>query len=353
MIFSLSATDQKLKPWLIRLKSWEYWPTYVIYFPLGIYFLWLSLRSKSMLFFTATNPAIENGGLFGDSKLEIMELIPSHLRPTTIEVNETDNLETILEKLSVAKIEFPVVIKPNIGERGFLVEKINSVEVLKDYLGKYPIQMIIQEYIDYEEEVSVLYYRYPGESNGFITSLTLKDFLAVTGDGNSTVEELIKSNPRAVLQLDKLKADEPALLEQVPLNGERIQLVSIGNHSRGTTFLNGNHLIDQQLHLTFDKISQQMPGIFFGRFDIKCKSLDDLKAGKNFSILEINGTKAEPTHIYQPGFSLLTAIKVILDHWKVIYQISALNHEKGVPFLSFSTGLKRYLAYRNYKKAYK
>ncbi|MEQ9006519.1 MAG: hypothetical protein RLP12_01450, partial [Ekhidna sp.] len=63
----------------------------------------------------------------------------------------------------------------------------------------------------------------------------------------------------------------------------------IGNHCRGTKFLNDNHEINTELNQAFNQLAGQIPDLHFGRFDLKCKSYDDLKELKNFKILELNG----------------------------------------------------------------
>jgi hypothetical protein len=58
--------------------------------------------------------------------------------------------------------------------------------------------------------------------------------------------------------------------------------------------------------------------------------VEDLKNGKNFSILEYNGCGAEPNHFYDTGYTLIGAYKEILKHWKFLYQISKYNREQGI-----------------------
>ena len=61
----------------IKLKSWEYWPFGILHFPAMIYFAWLSLRARSFIFFSASNPGIPMGGMFGESKYEVLKKLPS------------------------------------------------------------------------------------------------------------------------------------------------------------------------------------------------------------------------------------------------------------------------------------
>ena len=155
---------------------------------------------------------------------------------------------------------------------------------------------------------------------------------------------------RAKLQLPRFRKNYPYLLKEVLPKGEIKELEPIGNHSRGTTFLNGNHYIDEQLTAVFDTIAFQMKDIYYGRFDIKCASMEALKEGKAFKILEFNGIASEPAHIYDPSYSILQAYKDLWQHWKIIFQISTLQKQKGVPAMNLKDWFQHYRAYSNYLK---
>ena len=139
-------------------------------------------------------------------------------------------------------------------------------------------------------------------------------------------------------------------MDCIPKAGENIELVPIGNHCRGATFYNGNSLIDEKLEAEFDKVNHQMNGVYFGRFDIKCRSIDLLKQGQDYKILEINGVGAEPAHIYDPDYRLFQAFKDILNQWKIIYQISLHNRRNGVNFMSYKEAYQTLLHLFTYKR---
>jgi hypothetical protein len=120
--------------------------------------------------------------------------------------------------------------------------------------------------------------------------------------------------------------------------GEKYYLSYAGNHNRGARFICLKHEIDEALHQVFDDLNKQVPHFYYGRYDIKAASVEDLKAGRNFYILEYNGSGAEPNHIYDAGLSLFEAYREILRHWKVLYDISKYNHQNGFPYWSFKQG---------------
>ena len=204
-----------------------------------------------------------------------------------------------------------------------LWEKLDE-NALADYLKNINAPFIIQELIDYPLELSVLHYRMPDAEKGKITSICIKKTLSVVGDGQSTVLELMQKMPRATLQLARFQSNYPERLTQIPAKGKEVELEPIANHSRGTTFLNGNHLHSEKLEKAFDKIAFQMDDIYYGRFDLKCQSIELLEEGKELNILEFNGVAGEPAHIYDPSFPVWKAYRDIYKHFKIIYKISEI-----------------------------
>lgn len=318
----------------IRWRNWEYWSSNKFYWFMWVWGPLLALRARHPAFFTAANPGIYTGGFGFESKYETLMKIPAQYRPKTILIKKEYDCNLTFQNIEEAGITFPLIAKPDLGFRGFLVKKIDTPEELKLYLTKYPIDFIIQEFVWKDGEFGILYHRFPNQKSGNITSVTLKEFLSVTGDGESTVLELVQQSPRALLQLDRLKETNAELLSIVPAVGERMPLGVIGNHSKGTRFISGNHLIDKQLIETFDTIADQIPGFHYGRFDIKCSSWENLKQGKDITIIELNGTCSEPTHIYDPQRSTyFKALYEIFRHWLLIQKIATANHRLGASFL--------------------
>lgn len=287
------------------------------------------------------------GGMFGESKADILDQIPSRYIPKTIVIDHRSTPDQVLAAMSRNGFKFPVIFKPDLGERGFMVKRINNEDDIGGYLKNVRVRFLIQELITLPLEFGVFYQRYPSHVTGTVTSIVMKEMLYVVGDGKSTLEQLILDKPRAKLQYRKLKESYGARLSEIIPAGQSIELVSIGNHALGTKFLNGNHLITQKLTNSFDSISKSITGFYFGRFDLKCSSFEDLQNG-NVKIVELNGCGAEPAHIYDPDFKIVDAVQVLFRHWRTIFEISRENHRRGVPFVSFSEA-KTY--YRKFKQA--
>lgn len=322
---------------------------WVVYFPASFYFVYVCLKARSLFFFSAANPSIETGGMFFESKWKIFELIPKQYYPAIIYVDAADDLQSTIQKMAAAAIEFPVIAKPDRGERGWCVKKINNVIELEAYKRYVVIPFLIQAYSAYPLEFSIFYFRHPNSDRGAVTSVTLKKLLSVTGDGVSTIEQLIERNDRAFLQSAALKQNEQINFDHILKDGQEEILVPYGNHVRGAMFLDYNNIVDEQLVNTFDTISKSVSGFYFGRYDLRCASIEDLKQGKNFAILELNGAGAEPAHIYQPGFSFFKAQKVITAHYEMMYRAAKENKKRGFEYMSF----RSFKQIRSMEKAYK
>lgn len=309
--------------------------------------IWYALKERSLLYFSACNPSILAGGMMGESKYEVLQLVPESIKPKTILINLPATVTHVTVIMRETGLTFPLIFKPDLGERGWMVRRIKNEQEIERYLEEIKINFIMQELVDLPLEFGVYYIRYPSQQNGFVNSITGKDFLSVTGDGKKNLQELILEKDRAKIQWEVLRQRYADRLSEIIPVEKKIELVSIGNHCLGTTFLNYNHLINDTLNSSFDTISKQINGFYFGRYDLRCATLQDLETGK-VKILELNGCGAEPSHIYHPGSSLLKALGVLVTHWRNLYRVSKENHERGVPYLSFQEGKQIYNRVKKY-----
>ena len=277
-----------------------------------------------------------------ESKKAIYDLIPQQYYPRTELIKLGTPLDEIENIIADAKIKYPLIAKPDIGLRGSAVKKITSGAELKIYAGKADFDYVVQDLIPFENEVGIFYVRYPGEKVGKITGIVSKEFLIITGDGISTIEELIKENPRYELQLKVLKQEYGSKFSEILRKGEKLNLVPYGNHARGAKFIDGSHWITPKLTEIINEMCLQIPGFYFGRLDVMYNTLEELEQGKNFSIVELNGAASEPTHIYDPKHSLLFAWKELARHITFMYEISVQNNKNGIPYLSHKEGMKEY-----------
>jgi hypothetical protein len=320
--------------------------------PVIFIWLWFALRARNLFFFSAANPAIETGGVLGESKINILKRLPQEVVPKTLFVEAGSSLSEVLRAMDAAGLNWPVIAKPNVGERGFLVKKLRSEAELKAYLTAGPPDFLLQAYIDAPVELAVMHHRMPDTGQGRVTSICVKENLTVTGDGQSSVRALMMQDLRSRLQLQRFEKEQPALLKLVPEKGQVLELEPIGNHCRGTKFLNGNHLIDDEIHNVFNRIASQMEGIHYGRFDLRCQSVEALRKGE-FLVMEYNGVAAEPAHIYDPEMPVLEKYRSIYRHWEIIYRIYKAQRARGVRPMNVSEAFAAVRNYRAYMARYK
>ncbi len=322
----------------VRLFHWEYWPFHVVYGPIYTYWLWLSVKARSLFFFSAANPGIENAGWLMEKKSDIYPLIPERYYPKTLLCLPGDI--NFRERIWTNGFRYPFIAKPDVGQRGVLVKLLTSDQELFEYYDQMQAPFLIQEFVDYELEAGFFYYRIPGEDTGHISGIVGKAFLTVEGDGRATIEELLKKNDRHLLQLPVLRQTYGIFLSTVLPEGVSRLLVPYGNHSRGSRFSDLSCRINDQLTAAIDRVCRQIPEFYFGRLDIKFRSWQYLEAGQHFSIIEVNGAGSEPTHIYDPSHSIFFAWKEICRHWKLLYRISMLNSaRKNLPLMTIAQGM--------------
>ncbi|MGH7456072.1 MAG: VTT domain-containing protein, partial [bacterium] len=277
-----------------RLTRWEFWPLWIFYVPIVIYVLYLGLKHRCLTLFTAVNPAIPESGFIGESKSAILQGLSNAngfvARHIVIESNlpKDERLQRVREFMAANLLALPIVIKPDQGQRGAGVTIARSQQQLEECLASFDFDVIVQEYVD-GHEFGIFYVRHPDADKGFIYSITDKRLISVVGDGKRTLEELILADDRAVCMARLHLQKHEKNLYDVPPKGEKVKLVEVGTHCRGAMFLNGESIKTPALEAKIDEISKSFSGFYFGRYDIRTPSLDEIKNGTGFKVVELNG----------------------------------------------------------------
>jgi hypothetical protein len=336
------------RPFFIRLFHWEYWSFGAVYVPIYIIWIGLCLRARSFFFFAASNPSIKNGGFLNESKKDIIPLIPANVHPRTLFFSVPAEPSQVLQRLQQESFRFPLIGKPDVGSKGRGIKKLIDQGDVKAYVKSSSMDFHIQEFIDLPNEAGIFYYRLPGEAAGVISGIVRKEFLTVKGDGHSTIGQLVRQDKRAILQYASL---EKVLDMREVLGVDEVrQLAPYGNHARGAKFLDDSHRVDGALTRTIDNLCRQIPEFYFGRLDIRYHDWNELREGRNFIVIEVNGAGSEPTHIYDPVHSLFFAWKEIIRHWIILWRISRCNHRRGHPYLSTREGIRMFREDRDWSE---
>ena len=330
-----------LKRLIYVLTRWELWHYNVKYVLLAPVWLWYSLKARSFYFFTPVNPTLTFGGFEGGPKKEIYNQLPAESFPKSIYIDPLWVFSTLERVIEEGGFYYPFAVKPDVGMMGLMFRKINNKEELAVYHNTMTSQYILQDLVLYPIEVSVFYYRFPNQLKGTITGFVKKEALEVIGDGKSSLESLMNQlDGRPGYKAQEWKDKHRYRLEEIIPKNEVVKLSWVANLSRGARLISLEKEKDERLLLLFDGLSHASKDFYYGRYDIKCTTVADLKEGKNFSILEFNGAGAEPHHMYGNGNSLLQAFKIINNHWKVLYAIAKYNHiSKKVKYPTLREGL--------------
>lgn len=317
-----------------RLWRWEFWPPWVFYLPVLPWIAWLALRFRGLSTITAANPAIPHGGIVGESKFDILRRLPeAWVVPfDRIDAEGGDERALAFCRIMAARhMEFPIVVKPDVGERGAGVRLVRDLDAATRHLRDTTYPVLVQAYHPGPREAGVLYYRLPDEPTGRIFSITDKQFPSVTGNGRSTVSSLIWRHHRLRMQARRFLARLNGQAERILADGETLPLAAAGNHCQGTMFVDGAHLITPQLSERFDEIARAFDGFYFGRFDVRYADTESFRAGRGFAIVELNGASSESTNLYDPTRSLFFAYGTLFRQWRILFETGARNRSMGHP----------------------
>ncbi len=316
--------------WKRRLQ-WEYWPRWAFYPPIVLWILLLGIRRRGLTLFTLANPAMPDGGFVGESKSDILSKLPQdvvarwRLIPATLDFAAKRHLvEEFVEDLGKG---LPIVLKPDIGERGDGVTIARTWESVASTLQT-DTDLIVQEFIQ-GPELGILWTCLPDADRGNIFSVAEKRLIYVEGDGSSTLEDLILKDSRAVAMAPVFLQRHQDRLETIPAAGERVRLVDVGTHCRGALFLDGFSHLTPELEEAVQRASLAFEGFYLGRYDLRATSWEAFHAGQ-FKVLELNGVTSEPAHIYDPKYGVFHAWRTVCQQWSLAFKIGAAMRAKGL-----------------------
>ncbi|MDE8350025.1 MAG: D-alanine--D-alanine ligase [Acidocella sp.] len=346
---SLAAT---LRHWILpattggtrRTRSpvsfFEFWPGWLFYAPVVVFWVLNAIRYRSVTLPALANPRINGGGICGESKNDILALAGSIAKPwiadfagmTTNGHNDGNDLALAHAAMASANLKYPIVVKPDIGCNGVGVRVVQHDGELASYLAAFPraTSLQLQTLVTMPGEAGIFYIRHPGETSGRITSVTLKFPPTVVGDGVNSINGLIAADQRLAAVSKLLLPKLGPKAEHVPALGERVQLVFVGNHCRGSTFKSAIDIVTPALTARIDAIVKDMPDLYFSRIDLRYDTLEDLRAGKNFKIIEFNGSGSEATDIWDPEMTLMAAYKTQFFHYGQSFKIGNAIRAQGL-----------------------
>jgi hypothetical protein len=275
-------------------------------------------------------------GLFeGEGKQKFLGRLVRAGYPRSIFISNELSVDDALKKIERAGLTFPLVAKPDLRMMGIMFRKIETKETLREHHRTMPVKYLIQEFIDYPIEVSLFYYRLPGQKKGTVIGFLKKEFLQITGDGQSTVLELMLNYSRIRFRLAEMMSRHENRLNDILSKGEIFILSEALNLNLGRGTVSDVNKYGTMLSAIFDKMSHYSEYFCYGIYEIKCKSIDDLKKGRNFYILEFNGYGIGQHRRYTKGYTLMLACKTALNQLHVIFKIARYNKAFGIHYRKY------------------
>jgi hypothetical protein len=294
----------------------------------------------------AANPGMPDGGLVGESKFDILTTLPRRWTVPSARI-ESGALETRLRAVAAfweqPAVAFPLILKPDVGQRGSGVRKVSSMAEAAAYLRDAAYPVVAQPWHPGPFEAGIFYWRHPEAERGQIFSITDKVFPEISGDGVRSSRRW-SAHPRFARQAPVFRDDMPPCVGACwhPANDSRwarsattarARCSGAGRTSgprRSMPVSTTSHAGFGLLHRALRRAIQR-PGRFM--------------AGEDLAIIELNGVTAEPTDVYDPDRSVTSAYRSLFEQWRLVFEIGAANRRRGHAGASLGRLLRLALAH--------
>jgi membrane protein DedA with SNARE-associated domain len=322
-----------------RWLKFEFWPGWLFYIPVVGIYLWHSIRCLDLLAPLRAAPHLRNAGLIGEAKWDFLQhadpdapsTLPAlRIGPRTEGLAEQAWMEILKELQAKGLDQFPLIAKPDVGQRGYAVRIIEGPGELRQYFDEMDGAVIVQRMSRHQREAGLFYIRMPEADRGFLFSITDKEFPKLVGDGKLTLGDLILRDRRARILTPTYFARHKERLDSVIPAGVEVPLSRCGNHCQGAIFLNGEDLKTPQLLEAVEGIVRRIPNFYFGRIDVRYRSSESLRHGLDFEVLEVNGAGSEATHIWDSRTSLFEAYRVLFQQWGYLFSVGCAVKRQGL-----------------------
>ncbi|MGH1376831.1 MAG: D-alanine--D-alanine ligase [Alphaproteobacteria bacterium] len=358
---SASAISME-KDTMRSVSFFEFWPAWVMYMPVALQWLVLSLRHRSLTIPFLANPDLTLSGMVGVPKSELMnqarglcaQAILPWIALETDQAPPQEQADIWIETAEQKDIHLPFVCKPDIGCRGFGVKLVKTKQELANIIKSYPsgTSLICQKLAKSEAEVGIFYVKDPVSGKGDVVSMTSKFLPTVIGDGKTTLGNLIINDDRAG-QLQHLYYERhKASWDNTPEKGEVVRLVFSASHSKGAIFRDARTYITPELTRAIVDIMDDLPNFYYGRLDVKYADLSSLQQGKTLEIIEINAASSESTHIWDRNAKFIDAVNTLLWQYKTLFRIGAHHRSQGYNPPSIIKFFRHWMKERELSKYY-
>jgi len=328
-VLSRSARQAWTRRWQRRHHEW--WPTWVMYVPVVLAGVPLAIRHRCLRAPLLVNPALPDSGTVGESKAAVLHRLAGApvldwlLLPAAA---PTARLARMQRWLAATGQDWPVILKPDAGERGAGVRLVRDAAAAERWLTEHPRRALAQRYHPGPVEVGIFWTRRPGEP-GRILAITDKVFPELIADGHHSIAELIAAHPRFRLQAAIFLERLGERASRLPAAQERVRLGLAGNHAQGCLFRDGAQLITPALTQAVNAWMSRVIGVNYGRFDVRAADYAAVARGQDLAVVELNGLSSEPTAMYDPTRSLWFAAGLLVKAWTEAWAIGTREARRG------------------------
>ena len=316
-----------------RMLRYEFWPSIALYFPLIPFYARLRFTKGSLVDATCVNPVWVDSGFIGESKQVVLDRFPkdSVLESFLVMPGSDGKLDlgSIASEIRRRGFGWPVIVKPDQGQRGTGVKRVDGPDQLAEKLDDVRVPMVVQRFHPGPYELGLFWWRLPDAESGRLFSICEKVFPTVTGNGRRSLEQLILADRRLFLQHEMFFERLGERLAEVPADGEIVSLGSAGNHAQGCLFQDGEHWRTPEVEAWLDRACSAAEGYHFGRLDVRFTDPEAFRRGEGGQILEANGITSESTNLYDPRFTIWTAWRLLREPWHAILAIGKANRRRG------------------------
>lgn len=344
LTYSRKPSPRTTTPMPLRPSSGPVYPSFKRRIPERLFYvvpalMWvaLAIRYHSLTLPSAANPALDAGGLWGESKSQGLHLFgpfgQRFIPPfATIDcLPGTDRLQSARTAMTAQGISFPVVAKPDRGYQGWGVCLLAAAPDLADYLSRQSTdaQVMLQALIDMPGEAGIFYIRHPDQPKGRIVSMAFVHPPHVIGDGVRSVAQMVDSDPILRANAAIYRQRNPGAWDSIPQRDQFHCLTNARSARLGAVYSDAMDQVTPALETAIDRISREIPDFHFGRFDIRFRSIAELQEGRGFRIVELNGAGAEMLHIWAGTGTLRGAWTTLWRQYRELFTIGAGMRRQG------------------------
>ena len=308
------------------------WPNWIVYLPIRIGIIFLTLKHHSLTAFASANPAFGRiGGFVGDAKSLLLRPFQRDSRCCPhIALSMEDKLEERLKEAQAFAVchGYPLVFKPEVSEHGAGLRYIKNDEQLNRWVGNANEDFILQKFIG-GLEFEVVWRRNPGQDDGHIMAIVQKNDVVVMGDGEQTLEELIWLDEFAVSRAELFIQCHARDLNKVIPAGQKVVLNLSGSYGHGARCLHRPDLNTSALVQAVTTLAKRFPALHYARFDLRASSEEDFKAGR-FVMTSVGGCCHVSSLVRDESLRFSRSYSQVWQQLKVCLDAGAHNLKQNV-----------------------